>query len=114
MSVFSAKFRLGRISAVVTGGGIREILFLSFGNSFNETTSILEGRVVKVPHSTRTTILQLVDPARAAAQEHIETRIWNFHFLSVFSAKLRLGRISAVVTGEGTREILFFFVWQFF
>ena len=63
---------------------------------------------MKVPHSTRTTILQLVDPACAAAQEHVETRIWNFHFLSVFSAKLRLGRISAVVTGEGIREILFF------
>ena len=100
--------RLGRISAVVTGGGIREILFLSFGNYFNETTSILEGRVVKVPHSTRTAILQLVDPACAAAREHAETRIWNFHFLSVFSAKLRLGRISAVVTGGGIREILFF------
>ena len=48
---------------------------------------------MKVPHSTRTTILQLVDPACAAAQEHVETRIWNLHFLSVFSAKLRLGRI---------------------
>ena len=54
---FSAKLRLGRISEVVTGGGIREIRFLSFGNSFNETTSLFEGRVVKVPHSTRTTIL---------------------------------------------------------
>ena len=107
---FSAKLRLGRISAVVTGGGIREILFFSFGNSFNETTSILEGRVVKVSHSTRTAILQLVDPACADAQEHAETSIWNFHFSSVFSAKLRLGRISAVVTGGGIREILFF-VW---
>ena len=65
--------RPGRILAVLTGGGIREILFLSFGNSFNETTSILEGRVVKVPHSTQTTILQLVDPAYAAAQEHAKT-----------------------------------------
>ena len=92
----------------VTGGGIREILFFSFGNSFNETTSILEGRVAKVSHSTRTAILQLVDPACAAAQEHVETRIWNFHFLSVFSAKLRLGHISAVVTGWRIREILFF------
>ena len=106
---FSAKLRLGRISAVVTGGGIREIFFFSFGNSFNETTSILQGRIVKVSHSTRTANLQLVDPACAAAQEHVETRIWNFHFLSVFSAKLRLGRISAVVTGRGIREILFFF-----
>ena len=104
---FSAKLGLGHISAVVTSGGIREILFLSFGNSFNEITSIHEDRVVKVPHSTRTTILQLVDPTCAAAQEHVETRIWNFHFLSVFSAKLRLGRIPAVVTGGGTREILF-------
>ena len=56
---------------------------------------------MKVPHSTRTTILQLVDPACAAAQEHVETRI--------FSTKLRLGRISAVVTAGGIREILFFF-----
>ena len=87
--------------------------FFSFGNSFNETTSILEGRVVKVSHSTRTAILQLVDPACAAAQEHAETRIWNFHFFKVFSAKFRLGCISAVVAGEGTREVLFF-VWQFF
>ena len=108
LSVFSAKLRLGLISAAVTGGGIREIPFLSFGNSFNETTSILEGRVVKVPHSTRTTILQLADPACAAAQEHVETRIWNFIFLSVFSAKLRLGLISAAVTGGGIREIFFF------
>ena len=97
---FSAKLRLGHISAVVTGGGIREIFFFSLGNSFNETTSILQGRIVKVSHSTRTANLQLVDPACAAAQEHVETRIWNFHFLSVFSAKLRLGRISAVVTGR--------------
>ena len=82
--VFCAKLRLGRISAVVTGGEIREILFLSFANSFNETTSILEGRVMKVPHSTRTTILQLVDPACAAAQEHVETRIWNFIFCQFF------------------------------
>ena len=88
LSVFSAKLTLGRISAVVTGGGIREILFLSFGNYFNETTSSLEGRVVKVPHSTRTTILQLVDPACAAAQEHVETRTWNFHFLSVFFCQI--------------------------
>ena len=83
-------------------------IFFSFGNSFNETTSILEGRVVKVSHSTRTAILQLVDPACAAAQEHVETRIWNFHFLSVFFCQLQLGRISTVVTGGGIREILFF------
>ena len=63
---------------------------------------------MKVPHSTRTAILQSVDPACAAAQEHTENRIWNFHFLSVFSVKLRLGRISAVVIGGGIREILFF------
>ena len=88
LSVSSAKFRLGRISAVVTGGGIREILFFSFGNSFNETTSILESRVVKVSHSTRTAILQLVDPACAATQEHVETRIWNFHLLSVFFCQI--------------------------
>ena len=64
---------------------------------------------MKVSHSTRTANLQLVDPACAAAQEHVETRIWNFHFLSFFSAKLRLGRISAVVTGGGIRKIFFFF-----
>ena len=47
---------------------------------------------MKVPHSTRTTLLELVDPAYAAAQEHVETRIWNFHlklvsgipFLSIY------------------------------
>ena len=108
MSVFSAKLRLGRISAVVTGGRIREIPFFRLAIFKNKTTSILEGRVVKVQHSTRITILQLVDPACAATQEHVETRIWNFHFLSVFSAKLRLGRILAVVTGGGIRGILFF------
>ena len=64
---------------------------------------------MKVSHSTRTTILQLVDPACTAAEEHVETRIWNFHFLSVFfSAKLRLRRVSAVLTSGGIREILFF------
>ena len=63
-------------------------LFFLFGNSFNETTSILEGRIVKVSHSTRTANLQLVDPACAAAQEHVETRIWNFHFLSVFFCQI--------------------------
>ena len=55
-----------------------------FVRNFFNATSILEGRVVKVSHSTQTAILQLVDPACAAAQEHIKTRIWNFHFLSVF------------------------------
>ena len=39
---------------------------------------------MKVSHSTRTAILQLVDPACAAAQEHVETRIWNFHFFIFF------------------------------
>ena len=63
---------------------------------------------MKVSHSTRTAILQLVDPACAAAQKHAESRIWNFHFLSVYSAKLRLRRISAFVTGGGIREIFFF------
>ena len=62
----------------------------------------------------RSANLQLVDPACAAAQEHVETRIWSFHFLSFLSAKLRLGRISAVVTGGGIRKIFFFFVWQLF
>ena len=75
---------------------------------FNETTSILEGRVVKVSHSTRTAILQLVDPACAAAQEHVETRIWNFHFLSVVFCQIAARGISAVVKGGGIREIPFF------
>ena len=39
---------------------------------------------MKVWHSTRTAIFQVVDLACAAAQEHVETGIWNFHFLSVF------------------------------
>ena len=43
---------------------------------------------MKVPHTTRTTILQLLDPAYAAAQEHVETRIWNFHFLSFFFCQI--------------------------
>ena len=59
---------------------LEKSFFFSFGNSFNETTSILEGRVVKVSHSTQTAILQLVDPACAAAQEHVETRICKFSF----------------------------------
>ena len=58
-----------------------------------QTTCILDGRVVKVAHSTRTAILQLVYFACLAAQEHVETRIWNFHFFVSFSAKLRLGRV---------------------
>ena len=62
--------------------------FFSFGNSFNVTMSILESRVVKVSHSTRTAILQLVDPVCAPAQEHVETRIWTFHFLSVFFCQI--------------------------
>ena len=63
---------------------LEKSFFFSFGNSFNETTSILEGRIVKGSHSTRTAILQLVHPAYAAAQEHAKTLIWNFHFWSVF------------------------------
>ena len=87
---------------------LEKSFFFSFGNSFNETTSILEGRVVKVSHSTRTAILQLVDPACAAAQEHVETRIWNFHFLSVVFCQIAARGISAVVKGGGIREIPFF------
>ena len=62
---------------------LEKSFFFSFGNSFNETTSILEGRIVKGSHSTRTAILQLVEPACAAAQEHAKTEIWSFHFWSV-------------------------------
>ena len=69
---------------------------------------------MKVSHSTRTTILQLVVPACAAAQKHVEIRIWNFHFCQFFCAKLRLGRISAVVKGGGIREILFFSFGNYF
>ena len=36
---FSAKLRLWRISAVETGGGIREILIYRLGNYFNEKIS---------------------------------------------------------------------------
>ena len=39
---------------------------------------------MKVSHSTRTAILQYIDPACTAAQEHVQTRIRNFHFKSVF------------------------------
>ena len=39
-------------------------------------------RVVKVSHANA--ILQLVDPAYAAAQELAKKKIWNFHFWSVF------------------------------
>ena len=46
-------------------------------------------RIVNISHSTRTAILQLVDPA--CPQEHVETRIWNFHFLSV-AARAHIGR----------------------
>ena len=43
---------------------------------------------MKVSHSTQTAILQLVNPACAAAQEHVETRIWNFNFLLVFFCQI--------------------------
>ena len=66
---------------------LEKSFFFSFGNSFNETTSILEGRIVKVSHSTRTANLQLVDPACAAAQEHVEPE-FGISFLVSFSAKL--------------------------
>ena len=67
---------------------LEKSFFFAFGNSFNETTSILQGRVVKVSHSTRTTILQLVDPAYIADQELVETRIWNFHFFVSFFCQI--------------------------
>ena len=66
---------------------------------------------MKVSHSTQTAILQLVDPACAAAQEHVETRIWNFHFLSVVFCQIAargISGFSAVVKGGGIREIPFF------
>ena len=37
---------------------------------------------MKVSHAN--SILQLVGPAYAAVQDHVKTRFWNFHFLSVF------------------------------
>ena len=46
--------------------------------------------------------MQLVDPACAAAQEHVETIIWDFLFLVSFSAKLLLGCTEA---GVVDREI---------
>ena len=63
---------------------LEKSFFFSFGNTLYETTNILEGRIVKVSHSTRTANLQLLDPACAAAQEHVETRIWNFIFCQFF------------------------------
>ena len=68
---------------------------------------------MKVSHSTRTAILQLVDPACAAAQEHLETRIWNLYFCQLFFCQIAARGISAVVKGGGIREIPFF-IWQFF
>ena len=35
---------------------------------------------MRVSHSTQTAIVQFGDPACAAAQEHVEFRIWSFHF----------------------------------
>ena len=43
---------------------------------------------MNVSHSTRTAILQFIDPSCAAAKEHVETRICSF-----FSTKLQLGRV---------------------
>ena len=43
---------------------------------------------MKVSHSTRTAILQLVDPACAAAQKHVETRICNFYFFVSFFCQI--------------------------
>ena len=61
---------------------------------------------MKVWHSTRTAILQLVDPACLAALERVETRIWNFRFLSVFCQIA--ARACLVLTGGENREILIF------
>ena len=50
---------------------------------------------MKVSHSTRTAILQLVHPACAAGQEHVKTKIRNFHFLSFsgqVAARPHIGR----------------------
>ena len=48
---------------------------------------------MKVSHSTRTAFLHLVDPTCAAAQEHVETRIWNFSCFVTFSAaRAHIGR----------------------
>ena len=70
---------------------------------------------MKVSHSTRTANLQLVDPACSAVdpaclplRNTLRPEFGIFIFCQFFSAKLRLGRISAVVTGRGIREILFF------
>ena len=75
----------------------------NFGHSVKFTylfvisRGILVVRVVKVSHSTRTAILQLVDPACGAAQEQVETKIWNFHFFVSFffcqvAARAHIGR----------------------
>ena len=66
-----------------------------------DSTSVLEGRVVKVSHCTRTAILQFVDSACNAVQEHVEFRFRNFHFCQFFC------QIAATtgVTGGGNRRI---------
>ena len=43
-------------------------------------------------------ILQLVDPACAAAQEHVETKIWDFHFLSVLEYSNVLRVVDQILT----------------
>ena len=55
---------------------------------------------MKVSHSKQTAILQFVDPACTAAQEHVAPRIWNFHFLPLF-CQIEIKKFV-------------FFVWQFF
>ena len=72
--------------------------------------SILEGRVLKVSHSTQSAILQLVDPACTAAREHIETRIWNFHLLSVVLPNCGYGVFRQLKQVEELEKSLFF-VW---
>ena len=63
---------------------LEKYFFFSFGNSLNKTPSILEGRVVKVSHSTRTAILQLVDPVCAAVQDTLRPEFGIFIFCQFF------------------------------
>ena len=53
-------------------------------------------------------VSQFVDPA-CAAQEHIETKILNFHLLSVFPGKLRQGVSRQLQLVEELEKSLFLF-----
>ena len=69
---------------------------------------------MKVSHSTRTAILQLVDPACATAQEHVETQIWNFSIFGQFFCQIAARAYIGSCNRFEEPEKSLFFVWQFF